>query len=247
MFSLFKKKHPAQHIDFSGLHTDIHSHLLPGIDDGSPDITTSLELKKGLEDLGYSRFVTTPHIMSDMYRNTPATIGAALELLKQQPAGAPINAAAEYFMDDYFDRLLENKEPLLTVWENKVLVEFSFVSPPINFKEKLFNLQINGYQPILAHPERYTFFASSKKIFDELKSIGCLFQVNILSFAGYYGKVQQELAHYLVSKKYIDFLGTDLHHQRHLDGLRHGGVIMPVLQQLLDGGTLGNAKVEGGR
>jgi len=236
MFSIFKKKQPSRRVDFSGLRTDIHSHLLPGIDDGSPDIDTSIELKKGLEELGYSRFVTTPHVMTDMYRNTPESIGIALGIVQQHPGGQNIKAAAEYFLDENVDRLLDEKQPLLTISGKNVLVEFSFVSPPINLKEKLFHLQINDYQPVLAHPERYTFFAASRKIYDELKSIGCLFQVNILSFTGYYGKVQQDLAHYLVSKKYVDFLGTDLHHRRHLEGLRNCGPIMPVIQQLLDGG-----------
>lgn len=244
MFSIFKKKHSGPQVDFSGLGADIHSHLLPGIDDGAPDIAVSMTLKKGLEELGYNRFVTTPHIMSDMYKNTPDTIGAALAEVTAQPGGGHIKAAAEYFLDEHFDSLLEKKEPLLTISGGKVLVEFSFVSPPLRFKDKLFNLQINGYKPILAHPERYTFFASTRKVYDELKSVGCLFQVNILSFTGYYGKVQQELAQYLVSKKYIDFLGTDLHHLRHLEGLRKAHHAMPFVQQLLDTGLLQNATVE---
>ena len=122
----------------------------------------------------------------------------------------------------------------------KVLVEFSFVSPPLNLKEQLFNLQIKGYEPVLAHPERYTYFAANKSAFDDFKSMGCLFQLNVLSLSGYYGKIPQELANWLVSKNYIDLLGTDLHHQRHLDALRAGKNIMPVVSQLLDTGRLLN-------
>jgi len=241
MFSLFKKKYPSAPVNFSFLKTDMHSHLLPGIDDGSPDMITSLELKKGLEDLGYEQFITTPHILWDLYKNTPAVIGEALAQLQQQPAQQNIRAAAEYFLDDHFDELLDSGQPLLTLSGNKVLIEFSFISAPRNIKEKLFNLQIKGYQPVLAHPERYSFFAAGKTAYDDLRTLGCLFQINILSLAGYYGKLPQELAHYLISKKYIDFLGSDLHHSNHLEALRTGSDIMPVMQQLADSGLLQNS------
>lgn len=183
--------------------------------------------------------------MGDMYKNTPATIGAALQQVQQQPGGKNISAAAEYLMDESFDKLLETKEPLLTISGNKVLVEFSFISPPLDLKEKLFNLQIKGYQPIIAHPERYAYLMTNKKVYDEFKSIGYLLQVNLLSFTGYYGKTQQELAQYLLSKKYIDLLGTDLHHDRHLHALRNSSSIMPIVQQLLDSGRLLNPSLGG--
>ena len=84
MFSIFRKKYPSVPVDFGFLKTDMHSHLLPGVDDGAPDMATSLELKKGLEDLGYLQFIATPHIMWDIYKNTPATINGALVQLQQE-------------------------------------------------------------------------------------------------------------------------------------------------------------------
>lgn len=240
MFSIFKRKYPSSPVDFSGLKTDMHAHILPGIDDGSPDAEMSITLKKGLEDLGYAQFIATPHIMWDMYKNTVVTINNALKILDQKSLQRNIRPAAEYFMDDHFDRQLKEDIPLLTITGKKVLVEFSFVAPPLDLKEQLFNLQIKGYEPILAHPERYTYFAGNKTAFDEFKSMGCLFQLNLLSLSGYYGKVPQDLANWLVSKKYIDFAGTDLHHHRHLEALRAGKNIMPVVLQLLDSGRLLN-------
>lgn len=243
MFSIFRRKYPAVPVDFSGLKTDMHSHLLPGIDDGSPDTATSVLLKKGLEETGYQQFITTPHIMWDMYKNTPASVNAALQALQQEGGHANLRAAAEYFMDDYFDQLVAADEPLLTLQGKLVLVEFSFVSAPIDLKEKLFALQIKGYQPVLAHPERYEYLTAKKSFFDELKSMGCLFQLNLLSLTGYYGKLPGELAAYLVSKNYIDFAGTDLHHLRHLQALRQSKHIMPALLRLLDGGQLRNSSL----
>ena len=219
----------------------MHSHLLPGIDDGSPDTDTSAALKKGLEDLGYGQFIVTPHIMWDMYKNTGATITASLKNLQHNNTlHHNMRPAAEYFMDDYFDSLLNEDKPLLTISGKKVLVEFSFVSPPFDLKDQLFKLQIKGYEPVLAHPERYSYFSSNKTVFEELKSMGCLFQLNLLSLTGYYGKIPQELANWLIAKNYFDLVGTDLHHHRHLHILRTGKHIMPVVNKLLDGGRLLN-------
>lgn len=244
MFSIFNKKKRAR-LDLSGLVADMHSHLLPGIDDGSPDTETSLQLITGLQELGYRKFITTPHILWDMYKNDANTIGAAYQELQQASqqqnnTAVPIKAAAEYFLDEHFDELLENNVPLLTLHKNWVLVEFSFVTTPLNFKDKLFNMQMKGYQPVLAHPERYLYFMSDRKWYDELKDAGCLFQLNILSLTGYYGKASLQLAQYLIGKRYINLLGTDCHHFRHLNTLRNAHNIMEPVSSLLDSGQLLN-------
>lgn len=244
MFSIFNKKKRAR-LDLSGLVADMHSHLLPGIDDGSPDTETSLQLITGLQELGYRKFITTPHILWDMYKNDANTIDAAYQELQQAAqqqnnTAVPIKAAAEYFLDEHFDELLENNVPLLTLHKNWVLVEFSFVTTPLNFKDKLFNMQMKGYQPVLAHPERYLYFMSDRKWYDELKDAGCFFQLNILSLTGYYGKASLQLAQYLIGKRYINLLGTDCHHFRHLNTLRNAHNIMEPVSSLLDSGQLLN-------
>jgi protein-tyrosine phosphatase len=240
MFSIFKKKLPATPVDFSALKTDMHSHLLPGIDDGAETINDSLKLINGLRELGFEQFITTPHTMWDMYKNTPETIHHSLGNLRQHINEVPFKAASEYFLDDHFDEMLKQGEPLLTIHGKMVLVEFSFVSSPLNLKEKIFNLQIKGYTPILAHPERYQYFATQKKIYQELKDMGCLFQLNLLSLSGYYGKISSDLALWMIDQKMINLVGTDLHHQRHLDALRHSTAIMRPLKTLLDSGLLQN-------
>ncbi len=234
MFSIFKKKvYPKT--DLSALGCDMHSHLLPGIDDGSPDPETSFKLIQGLTDLGYKKLITTPHIMSDLYKNDAETITSAFEMLQVgSKLTSTLFTAAEYYLDDYFDDLLEENTPLLTLKGKWVLVEFSFVTAPVNLKQTLFNLQINGYQPILAHPERYLYFAEDKKKYDELHEAGCFFQLNLLSLTGYYGRGPLDLAEYLVKKKYIDLLGTDLHHDRHLHALRTAGLLNDQVKFLLD-------------
>ncbi|WP_276480573.1 tyrosine-protein phosphatase [Paraflavitalea pollutisoli] len=246
MFSIFKKKHVAK-VNLSVLGTDMHSHLIPGIDDGSPDEATSLMLIKGLQQLGYRQFIATPHIMWDVHKNTATSIGAAHNKLEtaiqQEGIAAPVKAAAEYYLDDHFDSLLQQNIPLLPIKDNLVLVEFSFIAPPRNLKDMLFELQIKGYKPILAHPERYNYLVSQKEWFDELKEAGCYFQLNLLSLTGYYGKITHELAQYLVKKKYIDLLGTDLHHERHLEALTTSTTLMNSVNTILDSGKIMNTSL----
>ncbi len=243
MLSFFSRPKPS-FTDFSGLGTDMHSHLLPGIDDGSPDAETSIQLIKGLLELGYKKFITTPHIMMDLYKNTPVTIAAAHRVLKEallaEKIEVDIHAAAEYLMDENFEKLLHTKAPLLTLKDNFVLVEFSFVSAPINLQEILFQIQINGYRPVLAHPERYAYLQRSKEVYDELKNAGCLFQLNLLALTSYYGKDAMELASYLLGKDYYDLLGTDLHHDRHLAGLMQYGTPLKTILRLIDRGRVLN-------
>lgn len=225
----------------------MHSHLIAGIDDGAPDIETGVALAKGLSELGYKKLVTTPHIMGDMYKNDDENISAGcVELctaLKENKIQIVVEAAAEYFMDGHLDQLLNDGVRLRTIKDNWVLVEFSFAGPPIGIKEKIFSLEIKGYQPILAHPERYLCFQANRSFFDELKDAGCYFQVNILSLCGYYGKGPFELSQYLTKKKYVDFLGTDLHHFRHLEILQSSANIMIPVKALLDTGKILNASL----
>lgn len=143
-------------------------------------------------------------------------------------------------MDDHFEGLVKADQPLLTLKANMVLVEFSFIRQPMDLKEMLFNLQIKGYQPVLAHPERYLYFGARKEWYDEIKDSNCLFQVNLLSLCGFYGKKQEELAQYLIRKKYVSFLGSDLHNGRHIHIIRSSSHIMETVQKLLDTGVLLN-------
>lgn len=244
MFSIFRKKSlPA--IDLSAIGTDMHSHLLPGIDDGSPDIATSFELIRGLQDLGMQKFVASPHILWDLYRNDDASIEGALGALGAAAGeqGIPlpvVGAAAEYMMDDHFTEQLARKAPLRSFGKNYVLVEFSFVSLPFEWKQQLFELQIQGYQPVLAHPERYSYLGTRIDPFREIADMGILLQVNLNSLTGYYGQPAYSLAQAFIKAKLVSFLGTDLHHMRHLEALRNSPTLMPQVQAVLDSGLLLN-------
>jgi protein-tyrosine phosphatase len=243
MFGFLKKKPPAG-ATLAPLGCDMHSHLIPGIDDGAPDMDTALTLIRGLAELGYKRLITTPHINGDVYPNTMGIIrageAAVNERLKKEGVDVGFKAAAEHLLDDYFTRALSAGEPFLTIKDNLLLVELSFAVPLINLKEIVFDIQLKGYIPVLAHPERYLYFAASKGWYDQLRDAGCLFQLNLLSFAGYYGREAMDLAGWLVKKNYVEFLGTDLHHYRHLEILRTSSRVSRIVQQLTDAGLLRN-------
>lgn len=224
----------------------MHSHLLPGIDDGSRDLDSSVELVKEMSDLGYKKLVTTPHVMWDIYKNSSDIILHKLselkERLKQEKVDVEIDAAAEYFLDDHVIGLIRSNTPLLTIGNNMVLVEFSLAHASLELKDILFALQMQSYLPVIAHPERYIYLQNSREFYDELKNIGCLFQMNILSLANTYGKSVMELANYLIKKGYYDLVGTDLHHIRHIEALRSPALTVP-LQRLVDSGKLRNMKL----
>jgi tyrosine-protein phosphatase YwqE len=219
LFKIFKREEPIGH-SLAWLHTDMHSHLLPGIDDGSPDMETSLELIKGFHALGYKKIITTPHVLWEIYPNTTDIILRKLDEVRKEISNATIDiafhAAAEYFIDDHFAEQLQKKVPLLTISGNLVLVEFSMLNMPMDLQDVLFEMQMQNYQPVLAHPERYTYLFRRKEFFDQLKDTGCFFQLNLLSLSGHYGEDVQRLAEYLLKKNYYDLAGTDLHNHKHL-------------------------------
>jgi len=224
MISIFKKAPRYTLEDFSTLAVDMHSHLLPGIDDGAPSMEHSLRLIGELYKLGYHKIITTPHIHSEYYPNTSEIIQQKLQEVRQalQVAQIPVDfhAAAEYYLDEHFESLLRRDEPLLCIHKNYVLVEISFFGSPPKLENYLFDLQMKGYKPILAHPERYAYFGGDLKAYKRFKDLGCLLQVNLLSLAGYYGKNCAETGQKLIKNGLVELLGSDLHHERHLQSLQ---------------------------
>ncbi len=217
-----------------GLSVDLHSHLVPGIDDGAKTTDESIALVRSLYDLGYRKLVTTPHTMSHRYPNDARTILEGLEQLKRAVAGAGIDivleAASEYYLDEHFFDAVTRRE-LLTFGENEVLFEMSYITPPPNLDSIVFEMTTSGYVPVLAHPERYLFFHDQFERYRDLKDRGVRFQVNINSLGGYYSKAVQKTARWLMREGMIDYLGSDVHHMRHIDALKktlQSGVVARV-------------------
>jgi len=218
-----KRETTSEGANWSFLQTDMHSHLIPGIDDGAQTIDDSISLISEFQLLGYKSIVTTPHIKSDYYPNDGAIINNGLNELRQalseRNVHFPIKAAAEYYVDERFVEMLENT-PLLTVNNNEVLIEFSFMFEPMRLTDIIFKLQTKGYKPIIAHPERYNYYHQKTQAFRELKDRGCLLQLNALALSGYYGKPVKDVAEKLLHDGLYDYCGTDMHHVRHADAMK---------------------------
>lgn len=227
---------------FAQLQTDIHSHLIPGIDDGAKDMAKALGLVKKLKDLGFRKLVTTPHVMSDLYRNDGTRIKSGAEALRNAMAEAGIEialeAAAEYKIDDGLPALVARGE-LLSFGDNYVLVELPYYSPPLDLKEQLFAMQSAGYRPVLAHPERYVYWHTEFSRLEELKNLGVLFQLNTISLSGHYSRLTKKTSEKLIDAGMIDFLGSDVHNS-HYFPLLEKAMLAPALKKLMESGRLMN-------
>ena len=217
MFSWFSfKKKELEPISFSILGTDIHSHLIPAIDDGSPDLETSINLIKELMNLGYHKIITTPHVMSDFYQNDSTIILKGLKSLsdeiKNQSIDIELLAAAEYYVDFDFEAKI-SKEEFLTFGDNYILIELSFAEPPPNLYDIIFKLQLEKYKVILAHPERYMYFGHDE--YQDLVNRGVFLQINALSMIGYYSPIVRKKTEELINNDFVSFVGTDCHNIEH--------------------------------
>lgn len=226
MFFFKKKEIPLTELFPEGF-VDIHSHLLPGIDDGAKDLDNSLELITTMYEYGIKNFITTPHVLGDVYPNSSKTIQTKLQEVKEELIRRGINditfrASAEYMLDEQFSERLKNND-ILPLKDTFILVEMSYFNAPFNLYEMLFEIQLKGYKPILAHPERYNFYHAEFENYYKLKKAGCLFQLNLLSLTEQYGKGVLKTAQKLLKENMYDFVGTDTHHHNHLRLLKKIG------------------------
>ncbi len=242
---LFTKKPDLPSIDWSYVGADMHSHLIPKIDDGVKSEEESIDLIKRFYNLGFRKIITTPHIMGDFYRNTPEVILKGRDIMRkrieQEGLQLKFEAAAEYYIDFDFERKLE-EEKLLTIGDGYVLVEVSYINPPENMTELLFKMQTKGYKVILAHPERYPFWFNNLRFFQELNYKGIYLQLNLNSLSGYYSAEIQKQAELLVQNNLIRFIGSDCHHLEHFESMVEAGP-KAALHQLLTSGLLLNGSL----
>ncbi len=220
MFSFFKTKKPVK--DVPSLKVDVHSHLIPGIDDGSQSMAESLLLLQGMKELGYEKVITTPHIMKDSYCNTPDIIRNGLAELREAARGKGINivieAAAEYYLDDGFLDHLERGD-MMTLEGKYILFETSYFAKPLQLEEMIFEISAAGYIPVMAHPERYRYIKDPEREYGRFRELGVLLQVNLNSLGGHYGKTAKRLGEFLSKSGMISFLGSDVHGKKQIEFL----------------------------
>lgn len=196
--------------------TDVHSHILFGIDDGSRTISESVELLKKLKSVGFNNVILTPHFILDSTYNSnyEANIKIYNELkerLLNENIDINIYLGNEIFIDKNVPTLLEKNIITSLNGTKYVLVEFPMHNKLLNIEDILYEIRSKGYEVVIAHPERYDAFKEDYSIVDTLREDGFLFQSNYSSILGYYGKDSIKLLKYMLKRHYIDFLGTDIH------------------------------------
>jgi len=245
MFGLFskRKKEPQEIFDYSFVSVDMHSHVLPSIDDGAQTVEDSVILIKEMMNLGIKKIIATPHIMADYYKNTPATINNALnrltDHLRAENIDIPVQAAAEHYFDEYFIKLVDTNEMML-INNQYVLFELSFTSKPPNVIHTIQKITDKGLTPILAHPERYPYLTLQEV--ETMRSWGCRIQMNTISLTGYYGRDVKKIAEALVDAGLIDFISSDMHHPRHAHAFKTA-LQTSYLKKLKDAGKLLNIEL----
>ncbi|MFI2742315.1 tyrosine-protein phosphatase [Zhouia sp. PK063] len=220
MFSIFTPKQFL--VDLIDNSIDIHNHLLPGIDDGSPTIENTLNMIASFKEIGYAGAYATPHIMEGFYDNTSDIVINTYQqtntTLEDQKVDFNFNFAAEYMVDSSFSNLV-GKRDLLYLNNTHILIEMSYFNRSLSLEDEIFRLQNIGVQPILAHPERYGYIKTVEE-FEEIKDLECKLQLNILSLTQHYGTTVQKMAYKLLEKGYYDFIGTDAHKMAHLEKIK---------------------------
>lgn len=236
LFSFFKSATSIPDLSFIG--TDMHNHILPALDDGSQNLESSVRYIKELQALGYNKIICTPHVISDVHPNTPKTISDAYILLKEklkaENIAIELGFGAEYMINHEFGNILKEGKILSFGAEKYTLIEMSYLAESLNIKEAIFELMVQGYKPILAHPERYNYYHFNHHKIMEFVEAGCLLQLNLLSLTGYYGKQAKDTALWMMKQKIISFAGTDLHHERHLAVLQKLAGDKNLMNQLRD-------------
>jgi tyrosine-protein phosphatase YwqE len=245
VFSFFgkKKSHGAPLLKPK---VDLHSHLLPGIDDGVQTLEESLEIIKKFESQGYEKIITTPHVMGDFYKNTSSIIKESLEELREYIKGESkikVEAAAEYYLDESFLEILSGKDEVLTLGGKFVLFETSFMAEPVYLKEAIFKMQSLGIKPVLAHPERYIYLHEDQELMTDLFDRGVYFQININSLIGYYSKPVQKMAQKMVKDGMFHFLASDCHNLTHLE-VTFEGIKSKAFQQAMQQNVLNDSLLE---
>jgi len=225
LLNLFKNQAPTEPVELSKLKVDIHSHLLPGLDDGAANMDETLAMLWKFQELGYQKLIMTPHVITGVYNNSSEAI---LEKLDEVISAArevgitlQLECAAEYFLDDVFLEKVYNGD-VLTFQGNHVLFECSFRNESQILNNAIFAMRSNGYQPVLAHFERYMYYHDKPEYATQLRDLGVMIQVNMNSVLGHYGPEVKKQALRLIRDNAVDLVGSDCHRIQHLQLLENG-------------------------
>ncbi len=218
MFNIFRKSKPKLSEIIPNGFIDIHSHVLPGIDDGAKDVNEAMTLISNMKKLGFSKVIGTPHVYPGLYENNKDSIKKSFEsLIKYQNSfKIEVDYGAEYMIDRQLIKLAEKKN-IITINDDYILIEIGFIAAPMDLYDIIFQVKLMGYKIIIAHPERYIFYFNNFSEYFKLKDVGCFFQLNLTSLVGHYGEKVSKISDKLIKNNLIEFVGSDVHNLRHIN------------------------------
>lgn len=246
MFDFLKKKKTLP--TFAPLVTDMHCHLLPLVDDGSKSLEESLEVMVAMKECGFEEIRLTPHFNYPRFPNKADDIKQrytnfcneveANKGNRQIPRMTSVSG--EFQVGDGFVEYLEAgdlltykfTDPSQCSEKGLLLIEFSLHQKRMGLDEMLFRLQMEGYDVILAHPERYPYYDAHSDTLERFKEQGVYFQANILSLDGFYGEAAQKKAYEFIENGWVEFLGTDMHNVMYAQALRHASANKKIIKLL---------------
>ena len=210
---------------------DYHCHLLPGVDDGFKDLSSTLQALNYYEQIGVNEVWCTPHIMEDIPNQTQSLRNRFTLLTEKYQGPISLHLAAEYMMDEEFEKRLKEEDLLpIGIDADHLLVETSYFNPPARLEAIIERIMSSGFYPILAHPERYMYM--NEKAYQKWHQRGVKMQINIPSLIGGYGKEVQKKAFWLLKHKYYSILGSDMHRITEIGKFEVKKSIIPLLTEL---------------
>jgi protein-tyrosine phosphatase len=232
--------------DYSFLRVDMHSHLIPGIDDGVKTVEDSIACCRRFLEMGIDYVITTPHVMADGYCNNRENILSGRDRVRQalDREGIPLrfDAAAEYYLDENLSALID-ADDLLYFGDRYVLIELSYMFPPHALNDYIYRVQLKGYRFVLAHPERYPYLSDKGlSAYKQLRDRSVFFQLNLGSFVGMYGPQAQRMAEQLADAGMVDFVSSDLHTSNQFEKIKKV-LATPSLRKLKEEETLRNVSL----
>ncbi len=230
------------------LRVDVHAQLLPGRQDGTDSVEHSITLLREMAALGFRKVITTLHVMDGFYQNTCDSITAAATLLKYELHKAQVEieveAAAEYFLDINLLRMLYSKTDMLTFGnasgQRYLLFDTSLVKRPYELDKVIAAIQHRNLVPVMAHPEQYIYLQKNPEAVQLLHYQGVRLQVNLLSLTGNPSREARHLAEWMIDRRLVSFIGTDICHESQLPVVRQAQRL-PYYRKALEMGLLNDS------
>jgi protein-tyrosine phosphatase len=196
---------------------DIHSHIIPNVDDGARSVEETFNILKEAQEAGFTDVILTSHFLLNYYETNAQELifwkEKLQEVLKKQGTKINLHSGMEIYITNQMEELLENKKILTLANSGYMLIELPLATNVKYFDYVVYYLEAKGIKPIIAHPERYKCVQKDPDIVEEYIEKGCLIQCNYGSIVNLYGREAEKTIKTLLKKNQVHFLGSDVHRE----------------------------------